>query len=595
MSEKKANKEQKNLIKDSVIPANLNVDTTEIIITEDGQVIEEQFEDKATQSANYSKIEKSLISRREQSILIANYFKIRFLKDLGMVAMAALFVTIAFDYFITSTGPTGLFPAGLGSLARFFGLLTSPEISTQAALYFVYYFLLNIPLMIFGIVRLGWKFTFTTFLYIVLQIGFDQILRILPLVNPNEFHMLIDINILNSNPNSWNNSIWLFLFALIGGAMVGAAYSLIYRIGSSTGGMDFITVWISRKKSKPLGSLNRNINLLILGVIIILNAIVLNPSLFSPDLILSALKSLDFDSSFSSKNDVTLNGYHVNLFSSMFNHNIFNKYNGDLLGDLYDHDYDFVRLWTEHPEKFDPQFYWTFSPLVNQNAIVFDQDKALFIVNSSVSMPLLPNQKDLIWNYLSIDSVTSGYSKLPLQLEILVRVKFIFGPTLFASILLVFTSGMLTNALYPKYKIRTYLITTKLMHQISNVLLENGYENDIMSWDATNRTTGNYLHRSIIMVSMSVMDWDVIEKFIFTADPFAKVNVIKTKEVKGLFKFETKKNEEREYVHQSVVSDENELEKIRQVAYVKSSRRDEREARRLAKNKTKKTSKKIEK
>ncbi|AXK51120.1 YitT family ABC transporter [Spiroplasma alleghenense] len=592
MSDKLKDKEAKITTKEEIIPSVVNLEKTEIVITPDGQVSEELGIEKLSQSANFSKIEKNLISRREQSILIANYFKIRFWKDLGMVAFSAFLATIAFDYFITSTGPTGLFPAGLGSLARFFGLLSSDEIAQQAALYFVYYFLLNIPLMIFGIMRLGWKFTFTTFLYIVLQIAFDQIIRLIPLINPQEFHLLIDVNILDQNPASWNNSIWLFLFAIIGGALIGTAYSFIYKIGSSTGGMDFITVWISRKKSKPLGSLNRNINLFILTVIIILNAIVLNPSLFSNDLLISALKTLDFESAFAGKNYVTVNGDKIDLFSSMFNNLIHSKYNGP--EELASNTDNFVEFWKNNSHYFDPQFYYSFNPLIEQNALLFKNGLFLFDYDKLIASGLTDSQKATAWNYLYINSVVNGYSNLPRHLEAWLRVKFIFGPTLFASILLVITSGVLTNAMYPKYKIRTYMITTKLMHQISSVLTENGYENDIMAWDATNRINGNYLHRSVIMVSMSVMDWDIIEKLIFTTDPFAKVNVIKTKEIKGLFKFEVKKNDEREYVHQSVVADANELEKIRQVAFVKSNRLKEREARRQAKIKIKKNGKKVE-
>ncbi|WP_338972982.1 YitT family ABC transporter [Spiroplasma endosymbiont of Panorpa germanica] len=592
MSDKLKDKENKASIKEEVIPSTLTIEKTEIVINPDGQVSEEAGFEKINQSANYSKIEKNLISRREQSILIANYFKMRFWKDLGMVAFSAFFVTIAFDYFITSTGPTGLFPAGLGSLARFFGLLSSNEIAQQAALYFVYYFLLNIPLMIFGIMRLGWKFTFTTFLYIVLQIAFDQIIRAIPLINPQEFHLLIDVNILDQNPASWNNSIWLFLFAIIGGAMIGTAYSFIYKIGSSTGGVDFITVWISRKKSKPLGSLNRNINLLILAVIIVLNAIVLNPSLFSNDLLISALKTLNFDSAFLPKNYVIVDGQKVDLFSAMFNDIIWSKYNGGSIPDLsLKTSGEIAKLWKDNNKLFDPEFYYAFNPLVQTGA--FEFKNGLFLFDYS-KINMTDSQKAVAWNYLNINSVVNGYSNLPKHLEIWLRVKFIFGPTLFASIVLVITSGILTNAMYPKYKIRTYMITTKLMHQISAVLTENGYENDIMAWDATNRINGNYLHRSVIMVSMSVMDWDIIEKLIFTTDPFAKVNVLKTKEVKGLFKFEVRKNDEREYVHQSVVADENEIEKIRQVAFVKSNRINEREARRKAKIKIKKSSKKVE-
>ncbi|KAF5273344.1 hypothetical protein FQR65_LT17176 [Abscondita terminalis] len=60
----------------------------------------------------FNRIQSKLISNREQQLLIREYFKKKFFSELLLIALAAFLVTIAFDYLITATGRTGLFPAG---------------------------------------------------------------------------------------------------------------------------------------------------------------------------------------------------------------------------------------------------------------------------------------------------------------------------------------------------------------------------------------------------------------------------------------------------------------------------------------------------
>jgi cytochrome c556/membrane-bound metal-dependent hydrolase YbcI (DUF457 family) len=295
-------------------------------------------------------IRQDLVTKRQNSLLIKAYFKAQFWKELMMLFLATVFSTIAYDYFITTTGKTGIFPAGTGAIARLLATITFSDPSQISSFFFVYQFAINIPLMIFGIFKLGWKFTIVTVLYIGLQILVDQIFQYIPVINPNDFHFIVDYQFLQTLDNSWNFAIWLLIFGIVGGAFLGLSFSFIYRIGGSSGGIDFITIYLSKKSNKPVGGINRN---------------------------------------------------------------------------------------------------------------------------------------------------------------------------------------------------------------------------EIASWDTTNRSRGNYLHRTMFMLSMPVMQWSSIQGELFMIDPYIKITILRTKAVVGLFKYEPVQNSERQEVMEQVTNDENEIEKIKQVAIVK--------------------------
>jgi hypothetical protein len=172
-----------------------------------------------------------------------------------------------------------------------------------------------------------------------------------------------------------------------------------------------------------------------------------------------------------------------------------------------------------------------------------------------------------------IQNNVSGFneiiSQLPTKYEALIKVEFIIGPSMFGSITLIVISGICTNFLYPKYKLRTYMISTNMPKEINKKIIDLGFQNEIASWDTTNRSRGNYLHRTMFMLSMPVMQWSSIQGELFMIDPYIKITILRTKAVVGLFKYEPVQNSERQEVMEQVTNDENEIEKIKQVAIVK--------------------------
>lgn len=499
---------------------------------------------KVIKDLDMTHLENKIISKREQRLLVQSYFKNKFWKEFLKLILAAFIITIAFDYFISVTGRNGLFPAGLGAFARFLSILTyGNDVSKQSSFYFIYYFVINVPLFIFGYIKLGKKFSYTTILFVALQITFDQIIQIIPYINPTEFHFIVNYKLLQDITNSWNAGIWLFVFGVIGGLMLGLSYSIVYKMGSSTGGADFISIYYSKKKNKPIGAINRNVNLVILAVVITLNTIILPMNMVNPDIKANVLNNLGLAKAFE-----TYDKNNVDLINSILNY-LFNK-----------------------------------SGLVDVNGVVnpdFAHNMGLTDLkgkdHAQLIQEIIENLKgknnfntDTGWKYLVEYATKNGYGDdLPTSLVAQIKLGFIFGPSLFASIGLVLASAITTNALYPKFTVRTYLIKTNNPKEINKTLLDKGYQNDIISWDVTNRINRNYLHRAVIMVAMTVLNWDEIEKDIFMADPNVKINILQTKAIKGIFDYDIKKNDERDVILKKITSDEQELEKIRQIALVK--------------------------
>ncbi len=494
-----------------------------------------------------SNLENKIMSKREQKLLVQQYFRTKFIRDFFKIILAAFLITITFDYFITPTGRGGLFPAGAGAIARFFATLTFPnqdQVQLQSSFYFIYYFAINIPLFIFGYIKLGKKFTFTTFIFIIMQIGFDQIIQNIPFINPREFNLLVNYQLIGSMPGSWNTGIWLFIFAALGGFLLGFSYSIVYKIGSSTGGLDFLTVFLSNKTNKPVGSLNRKVNFIILAVVIVLNTIIIPMSLINSDIKINILQSGNYYQD-------------NNLLKSMWD---FAIENGALVGD-------------NNNLQWDPVFEAWFSSIIYSNDYTsIESAKNLFDGSAS----LTKDQYEFLVQFVCKKGYGDDLVNVNRGLVWHIKFLFIFGPSLFASFSLVIFAGMSTNIFYPKYTVRTYMITTNTPKEINKMLLENGFQNDILNWDSINRINGNYLHRSVIMVAMSVMDWDKIEREIFMIDPQVKINAIITKSVRGLFNYEIKKNDDRDIIRTKIEKNELELEKIRQIAIVRAQKEHEK-------------------
>ncbi|WP_042337945.1 YitT family protein [Bacillus andreraoultii] len=148
-------------------------------------------------------------------------------------------VIIVFGSFLSAfalnslTIPAGLLSGGLTGISQFLHHFTHLKVG-------VFYFLLNVPLMILGYIYLGKKFSFYTILATSLVSFF---LLIIPVK-----HMLTD-NIL--------------LSAIFGGVLNAIGCGLVLRRGGSEGGLDILSRVVAKYKNITVGRMNLIINAII--------------------------------------------------------------------------------------------------------------------------------------------------------------------------------------------------------------------------------------------------------------------------------------------------------------------------------------------
>ena len=210
-------------------------------------------------------------------LFIANfkqYMRQQFYTDILKIWLGSLFTTIGFVYFINSTTSSGLFPAGLGALARLMAIIiVKGDVERLNYYYFLIYLIINIPLIFFSFWKVGFKFTVLTTAFILFQNLNNLIIENINFLNPTHLMFLIDFQeiMLRNIKNGPENLIWLFVFALIGGIIASPGFAIIYRAGGSTGGIDIIGAYIVKKRSISLASINMVLNIASLVIVFFIN------------------------------------------------------------------------------------------------------------------------------------------------------------------------------------------------------------------------------------------------------------------------------------------------------------------------------------
>lgn len=427
---------------------------------------------------SYEKNYEMEFNKGKHAFEVRNYYASGFWKDILYVLIGAFLSTIAIDYFISITGNAGLFPGGLGAIARFFSIIGENNIQVSAStLYFIIYFIMNIPLVFFGFKKIGWKFSTLTLIYSIVTIIFDLILQNIPYISPNDLSLLIDYNLISNVPGAWGAIIWIFAFAIFGGVMNGFSYSITYKANSSTGGSDWITYYYSKKLNKDIGSLNIKINIFILIIVICLNTIIIKTEHIDQTIKLSAVYN-GFD------NWDTLNasdlGKKVN--------EIFAAHSGSTV---------LKTSWDNLQNNWNNEDWFNIAKYISSN-----------------------NEFD------------SSYSS---KMVLTMKFKWIIGPSLFASLTLIIIQGITINRLYPKNKILNLFISTTKINEIQQYLFSVGYTNNIFIWRtvASKKNAWNDQEQDLIMISMPLLYFKKIKKYLLKIDEDMIINIIGSNSVKG--------------------------------------------------------------
>lgn len=183
---------------------------------------------------------------------------------------------------------TGLYNTGLSAViqgfSRFIYTLMTKNGSSPATaelvfnlLFWIVYFILNIPLFLFSYFKIGKTFTKLTVIYLAFNVGIGFALSSIPHVNevfifgrtiPEAGNILTENNVyvlpfyyqdtvgnlfdINHDPIK---SFFLFLNALVYGFFSSLFFAILYIIGSCSAGLDFVSIYYAIKKNKNISNM----------------------------------------------------------------------------------------------------------------------------------------------------------------------------------------------------------------------------------------------------------------------------------------------------------------------------------------------------
>lgn len=158
--------------------------------------------------------------------------------DVISIAVGALLIAAGFNLFLI---PHQLLSGGVSGISMLVGYLLGWNIS------FVY-FVLNVPILIWGWIAIGRRFVVLSVTSVVLTTWFMQ---------------LVPLDHINEEP---------LLGAVFGGVLVGIGTGISFRAGGSSGGFDIIGSILTRNRDFPLGTALLILN----GIVIFALGYVLN-------------------------------------------------------------------------------------------------------------------------------------------------------------------------------------------------------------------------------------------------------------------------------------------------------------------------------
>lgn len=191
-------------------------------------------------------------------------------KNLILIFIGAFLTTTSFFFFINRAD---LYTNGLSAFAQLIAKFiaipytnSADKEEVQALWFYPLFAAINIPIIIWGFFKVGFRFTVYTIIYMVFQIGINLLLTLVP----NSFQIL-------GNPPppgpdfDYLNLTRIFIFAALAGLIYGAGIGILFKTGGSSGGMDFISTYISMKRKYSIATIVRTTNIIIVVIVLILD------------------------------------------------------------------------------------------------------------------------------------------------------------------------------------------------------------------------------------------------------------------------------------------------------------------------------------
>lgn len=189
----------------------------------------------------------------------------KLLKNKKLSFIFSVFVTI-FSSFIYSLGVVvfisnaKLMASGVSGISLVIGrLFEESKILefTEAQISGVFYFIINIPILILSFRKFSWKFTFLSILHMIFTSLFTS------LIDPDIVYSFLGVE------SNWPLSNQLES-ALFSGVLCGFSTAITYLVGGSSAGIDLLSLYLSSKNQVSTGRINAIVNGIIIFVTIVL-------------------------------------------------------------------------------------------------------------------------------------------------------------------------------------------------------------------------------------------------------------------------------------------------------------------------------------
>ena len=209
------------------------------------------------------------MERRFEKMMKNN--KINWIVSIGVIIFSAFVYSIGVVLFVSEAK---LLASGVSGMSLIIGRLIEESglvNYTEAQISGIFYFVLNLPIMVLSFRKFNIKFSILSILHMVFTSLFTSILDV---------NVLMDIVGISKG---WQIDYRLES-ALFSGVMCGFATAICYLVGGSSAGVDLLAAYLSSKKQLSVGKINA-----------IVNACIITLSIFLwSDEILNALFTLAF-------------------------------------------------------------------------------------------------------------------------------------------------------------------------------------------------------------------------------------------------------------------------------------------------------------
>ena len=195
------------------------------------------------------------MERRFEKMMKNN--KINWIVSIGVIIFSAFVYSIGVVLFVSEAK---LLASGVSGMSLIIGrLIEESELVnyTEAQISGIFYFVLNLPIMVLSFRKFNIKFSILSILHMVFTSLFTSILDV---------NVLMDIVGIS---RGWQIDYRLES-ALFSGVMCGFATAICYLVGGSSAGVDLLAAYLSSKKQMSVGKINAIVNACIITLSIFL-------------------------------------------------------------------------------------------------------------------------------------------------------------------------------------------------------------------------------------------------------------------------------------------------------------------------------------